>query len=123
MDIRPIRTEDDHRAAVAEIARLWDASEGSADADKLDVLATLVDAYELRRWPTAPGTPRDVLAFAISDMGRSQADLAALLGSRSQASDLLTGRRRVSLEVARKVSAGWNIPIALLVAAYETTAA
>ncbi len=123
MDIRPIRTDDDHTAAVREIERLWDAPQGSPDADKMDVLATLIDAYESRRWPIKPGTPRDVLGYAISDMGRSQTDLAELLGSRSQASDLLSGRRRVSLEVARTISAAWSIPIALLVASYETAAA
>ena len=123
MDIRPIRTDDDHIAAVREIERLWDAPEGSPDADRMDVLATLVDVYESRRWPIEPGTPRDVLAYAIGDMGRSQTELAELLGPRSQASDLLSGRRRVSLEVARKISAAWSIPVALLVAPYETAAA
>ena len=63
-----------------------------------------------------------MLAFAISDMGRSQADLAEVLGSRSQASDLLKGRRRVSLEAARTISAAWAIPVQLLVAPYEDAA-
>ena len=119
MDIRPIRTDDDHTAALREIERLWDAPEGSPDADKMDVLATLVDAYEGRRWSIEPGTPRDMLVYACGDMGRSQAKLAELLGSRSQASDLLSGRQRVSLEVAQKVSAAWAIPIQLLVTPYE----
>ena len=119
MDIRPIRTDDDHTAALREIARLWEAPEGSPDADRMDVLATLVDAYESRRWPIKPGTPRDMLTYACGDMGRSQAELAELLGSRSQASDLLNGRQQVSLEVARKISAAWAIPIQLLVTPYD----
>ncbi len=123
MEIRPIRNDDDHRAAVQEIARLWDAPEGSREYDTLDVLATLVDVYERRRWPIAPGTPRDVLVYAISDMGRSQAELAQLLGSRSLASDLLSGRRRLSLATARKISAAWALPIQLLVAPYDVAAA
>lgn len=119
MDIRPIRTDDDHSAALREIDRLWDAPEGSPDADKMDVLATLVDAYESRRWPIEPGTPRDMLIYACDEMGRSQVELAELLGSQSQASDLLSGRQQVSLEVARKISTAWAIPIQLLVTPYE----
>lgn len=118
MDIRPIKTDDDHRAALMEIDRLWNAPADSPEGDKLDILATLVDAYERDRWPSDAVLPRDILAFAISDMGRSQTELAELLGSRSQASDLLRGRRRMSLAVAQKVSAGWHIPIQLLVASY-----
>jgi HTH-type transcriptional regulator/antitoxin HigA len=74
MEIRPIRTDDDHAAALAEIERLWGAEIGSPDGDKLEVLATLVSAYEEKRWPIeSPGDPVDLLHFAITDMGRSQA--------------------------------------------------
>jgi HTH-type transcriptional regulator/antitoxin HigA len=66
-----------------------------------------------------PVSPRDILEYATTDMGRSQKELAELLGSRSQASDLLKGRRKVSIEVAQKISAGWQIPIQLLVAPYK----
>ena len=97
MDIRPIRSDDDHRAALQEIERLWGFPDDSPENDKLDVLATLVETYEATRWPIRPVSPRDILEYAISDRGRSQKELAALLGSRSQASDLLSGRRKVSL--------------------------
>jgi HTH-type transcriptional regulator / antitoxin HigA len=72
MDIRPIRNDDDHRAAVLEIDRLWDAPEGSKDADALDVLATLVDAYESDRWPVAASDPIEILRYAIDEMGRKR---------------------------------------------------
>lgn len=123
MDIRPIRTDADHTEALKEIERLWNAPEGSPEGDKLDVLATLVSAYEDRRWPIEAPSPREMLLCAVSDMGRSQRELAELLGSRSQASDLLSGRRRVSLEVAQKISAAWKIPIQLLVAPYRQQSA
>lgn len=116
MDIRPLRNDADLAEALEEIERLWDAPDDSPENDKLDVLATLVSAYEGQRWPTDPVSSRDILEYAISDMGRSQKELSDLLGSRSQASDLLSGRRRVSLEMAQKISAAWNIPIQLLVA-------
>jgi HTH-type transcriptional regulator/antitoxin HigA len=123
MDIRPIRSDDDHRAALQEIERLWEFPDNSPENDKLDVLATLVEVYEATRWPIGSISPRDILEYAISDMGRSQKELAALLGSRSQASDLLSGRRKVSLEMAQKISAAWQIPIQLLVAPYDVSSA
>ena len=123
MDIRPIRSDDDHRAALQEIERLWGFPDDSPENDKLDVLATLVETYEATRWPIRPVSPRDILEYAISDRGRSQKELAALLGSRSQASDLLSGRRKVSLEMAQKISAAWQIPIQLLVAPYDVSSA
>lgn len=119
MEIRPIRTDEDHRAALKEIERLWDYPDGSPENDKLDVLATLVEAYERNRWPKRRSTPLEMLHYAVTDMGRSQKELADLLGSRSRASDLLKGRRRISLEVAQKISVAWNIPIQLLVTPYE----
>jgi HTH-type transcriptional regulator/antitoxin HigA len=119
VDIRPIRNDDDHRAALIEIDRLWKSPANTPDGDKLDILVTLVEAYEAKRWPLDPVSPRDILEYAITDMGRSQKELAELLGSRSQASDLLKGRRKVSLEMAQKISAAWQIPIQLLVAPYK----
>ena len=119
MDIRPIRTDDDHDAVLREIERLWNAPHGSPENDRMDVLATLAADYECRRWRLPPMSPRDVLTYAVTEMGRSQTDLAELLGSRSRASDLLAGRRRVSLDAARTISAAWAIPIQLLVAPYD----
>ncbi len=123
MDIRPIRNDDDLRAAIKEIERLWGASVGSADGDKLDVLATLVDAYERDHFPVQPSTPLEMLRYAVGDMGRTQTELADVVGSRSLASQLLGGRRRISLDAAQKISAAWDIPIQLLVTPYAATAA
>ena len=123
MDIRPIRNDEDHNEALREIERLWNCPDDSPENDKLDVLATLVEAYEAKRWPASSSTPLELLQYAVTDMGRSQKELAELLGSRSQASDLLRGRRRISLRAAQKISAAWQIPIQLLLAPYERNAA
>ena len=72
MQIRPIRTDKDHRAALAEIEKLWGASVGTPEGDKLDILVTLVEAYEERRWPLKSRRrfdPVDVLHYAIGDCG------------------------------------------------------
>lgn len=123
MDIRPIRNDDDLRAAIAEVDRLWGAPEGSHEGDKLDVLATLIDSYEREHFPVAPSSPLDMLRYAVGDMGHTQAELAEVLGSRSLASEFLSGNRRLSLGAAQKISAAWKIPIQLLVMPYGSAEA
>jgi HTH-type transcriptional regulator / antitoxin HigA len=92
MEIRPIRTDKDHRAALAEIEKLWGASNGTPEGDKLDILVTLVENYEERRWRLRSRRgfdPVDVLRYAIEELGHSQAEFADILGSRSRASEVL----------------------------------
>src|SRR3546814_8758063 len=72
MDIRPIRNDDDHRAAVDEIRALWSAEAGSADEDRLDVLATLVDEYERKRWPVDKLDPVEAIEAAMEAEGRTR---------------------------------------------------
>lgn len=119
MNIRPIRSDEDHTEALAEIERLWGAPDGSPDGDKLDVLATLVEAYEETRWPIEAPDPVDVLRYAISDLGHSQAELAELLGSRSRASEVLNRRRALNVDMVHKISTKWHIPADILVRPYH----
>jgi antitoxin component HigA of HigAB toxin-antitoxin module len=85
MEIHPIRNDDDHAAAIREIAKLWGAAPGTEAGDKLDILATLVEKYEDSRWPNIDvSDPIDLLNYAIEELGHSQAELADLLGSRSR---------------------------------------
>jgi HTH-type transcriptional regulator/antitoxin HigA len=125
MQIRPIRTDKDHRAALAEIEKLWGAASGTPEGDKLDVLVTLVETYEERRWPLKSRRrfdPVDVLQYAIDELGHSQAQLAEILGSRSRASEVLARRRRLTLEMIQKITAVWKIPADLLVQPYRISA-
>ena len=125
MQIRPIRTDKDHRAALAEIEKLWGASSGTPEGDKLDILVTLVETYEERRWPLKSRRrfdPVDVLRYSIDELGHTQAELAEILGSRSRASEVLARRRRLTLEMIQKITAGWKIPADLLVPRYRVSA-
>jgi HTH-type transcriptional regulator/antitoxin HigA len=122
MDIRPIRTDEDHRAALAAIEACWGAPEGTEEGDRLDVLLALVDIYEARRWPIQIDEtfdPIDVLQYAIDELGHSQAELAELLGSRSRASEVLSRRRALTVEMIHKIGEGWKIPADLLVRPYK----
>ena len=123
MDIRPIRTDQDHRAALAAIEACWGALEGTEEGDKLDVLLALVEIYEAKRWPIEIDEtfdPIDVLRYAIDELGHTQAELAELLGSRSRASEVLSRRRALTVEMIHKVGEAWKIPADLLVRPYKT---
>jgi len=122
MDIRPIRTDKDHRAALAEIEVRWGALAGTDEGDKLDVLVALVESYETRRWPIesdASFDPIDVLNYTIEELGHTQAELAELLGSRSRASEVLSRRRALTVDMIHKISETWKIPADLLVRPYK----
>ena len=84
MTIRLIRSDADHSAALKEIEILWGAAEGTREADRMAVLAVLVGDYENKRWPFPKSTPLEILNYAVSEMGRSQSELAELPGSRSR---------------------------------------
>jgi HTH-type transcriptional regulator/antitoxin HigA len=125
MKIRPIRTDKDHRSALAEIVKLWGAASATPEGDKLDILVTLVETYEERRWPLRSRRrfdPVDVLHHAIEELGHSQAELADILGSRSRASEVLARRRPLTLEMIQKINANWKIPADLLVQPYRVVA-
>ena len=122
MDIRPIRTDQDHRAALKEIDACWGAPEGSEEGDKLDVLVALVESYEARRWPIEGDEsfdPIDVLHYAIDELGHTQTEFAELLGSRSRASEILSRRRSLTVDMIHKISGAWKIPADLLVRPYR----
>lgn len=123
MEIQPIRTDNDHRAALAEIEACWGAAEGTEQGDKLDVLLALVEIYEAKRWPIDPDEsfdPIDVLNYSIEELGHSQAELAELLGSRSRASEILSRRRALTVGMIHTISEAWKIPADLLVRPYKT---
>jgi HTH-type transcriptional regulator/antitoxin HigA len=119
MDIAPIATAEDHENALRLIETLWGASPDSADGRMLDILATLVDAYERRHFPLADVDPIEVLKTHLEMTGRTQKDLAALFGSASRASEILNRRRALTIEMVYKLHREWGIPADALVAPYE----
>lgn len=122
MEIRPIRTDKDHKAALAEIEACWGAPEGSEAGDRLDVFLALVEIYEAKRWPTDLSKrfdPIDVLNYAIDELGHTQAELAELLKSRPRASEILSRRRPLTVDMIHKISEAWKIPADLLVRPYR----
>ena len=122
MDIRPIRTDKDHQTALAEIDACWGAPEGTEKGDRLDVLLALVDIFEAKQWPIdidESFDPIDVLNYAIEELGHTQAELAELLDSRSRASEILSRRRALTVDMIYKISESWKTPADLLVRPYK----
>lgn len=117
MDIRPIKTDEDHGAALREIEALWGADEGTAEGDRLDVLATLVEAYEDKRWPIEELDPIEAIEAAMAHDGLSRSDLAKVIGQ-SRATEILQRKRPLTLPMIRKIAAAWRVPERVLVKEY-----
>ena len=118
MEITPIRTDADHVAALRDIETLWGAGEGTPEGDRLDVLVTLVEAYEDRRWPLEELDPVEAIEAAMAHDGHTRADLAALIG-KSRASEILKRRRALTLPMIRRIASAWHVPERLLVKEYR----
>jgi HTH-type transcriptional regulator/antitoxin HigA len=125
MKIKPIRTETDYNAALKTIERYFDKppKRGTSEADTFDIMATLIEAYERKRWPIGLPAPIDALRYRMETGGYTQADLAQLLGSRSRASEVLSGKRELTLPMIRRIAAAWAIPVDILVGPVDREAA
>jgi len=114
--LRPIKTPQEHRAALARIDQLMDARAGTTEATELEVLAILVERYERKEFPLVAPSPIDAIRFRMEQMGYSQADLARLLNSRSRASEIMTGSiKRLSIGMIRRLHDQWHIPAEVLI--------
>lgn len=115
MQIRPIRTEQDHRDAVKRIEQLMNAGPGTPEGDELDVLATLVDAYESRHYPMDEPGPAAAIQFRMEQQNLSRKDLEPMIGGRGRVSEVLTGKRPLTLEMVRRVKGGLGISADVLI--------
>ena len=123
MDIKPIRTEADYEAVLEEIDQLWGAEYGSPEGDKLDILTTLIDAYEENHYPILPPDPIEAILHYMESQNLTRRDLEPFLGSRARVSEVLNRKRPLSLIMIRKLHTGLGIPADILVADYRLQAA
>ena len=115
MEIKPIRTERDHERALREVERLMDAKEGSADEDRLDVLATLIDAYESEHFPIDPPDPIEAIRFRLEQQGLDPSALIGVIGSRSRVYEVMHHKRPLSLQMIRRLHQRFGIPAEVLI--------
>jgi HTH-type transcriptional regulator/antitoxin HigA len=118
-DITPIKDATTHRAALAEIDRLWGSPAGTPDGDRLDVLMTLVDAYERARWPDENIDPVDAVKARMENSGRTRKDFEAVIGSSGRASEILNRRRHLTLRMIWRLAQEWQMPADLLIRPYK----
>lgn len=110
MRIAPVRTEEDYEGALRDIERLMDAKPGSDRGDRLDVLVTLVEAYEQRRWRIDAPDPIDAIKIRMEERGLTRRDLEKLLGSSGRVSEILNRKRSLSVEMMQRLHAELAIP-------------
>ena len=115
MHIKPVRTAQDHSAAVARIEQLMGASPATPEGDELDVLATLVDAYEAKHHAIDAPDPIAAIQFRMEQQHLSRKDLEPFIGSRARVSEVLTGKRSLTLAMVRRVRSGLGISADFLI--------
>jgi HTH-type transcriptional regulator/antitoxin HigA len=116
MDIKPIKNEQDYRKALKEIDRLMDARPNTAGGDRLDILVTLVEAWEERHWPIDSPDPIEAILFAMEHRGLSRKDLEPFIGSRARVAEVLNHKRPLTLPMIRRLHEGLGIPAEVLIA-------
>jgi len=119
MTLRPIRNEEDYETALEEIEALWNAELDTPEADRLDILVMLVEAYEAEHYSIPDPDPIELILHVMEARGLTRRDLEPYLGSRARVSEILNRRRPLSLEMIRKLQSGLGIPADVLVQPYE----
>lgn len=124
MDIRPIKTDADYEWALAEVTRYFEQQPepGSTEGDRFDVLSDLIAAYEERHFPLPDADPVEALRAFLEATGRTQQDLAVLLGSAPRASEVLRRKRALTVDMIGKLSKEWGMPADILVRPYRLAA-
>ena len=118
MKIKPIRTEEDYELAMKRLDKIFDASPGTKEGDELEVLALLIEDYENKHYPIGPPDPIEAIKFRMEQMGLKQKDLGELLGHKSRASEILTRKRKLTLNMIRTLNKKLNISTEVLVQEY-----
>src|SRR5213593_3715415 len=114
-DVKPIRAKKDYEAALREVERLWGAKAGTTDGDRLDVLATLIDAYEGQHYPMDPPDPVEAIKFRMDQQGLTRKDLVEILGTRTRVSEILNRRRNLSIGMIRQLHKKLGISAEVLI--------
>jgi HTH-type transcriptional regulator/antitoxin HigA len=117
MNIFPIRTELDYDTALVRIDQLMNAQLGTPDGDELDILVTLVEAYEAKHYPMPICDPVEAIKFRMEQMGLEPKDLTSIIGSRSKVSEVLNHKRQLSIAMIRNLHAKLHVPYESLLGA------
>jgi|ERR1035438_937813 HTH-type transcriptional regulator/antitoxin HigA len=115
MEIKPVRTERDHTAALQRIERLWGSAQGTSAGDELDVLVTLVEAFEREHYPMDLPSPIDAIKFRLEQEGKDYKALIGIIGQRTRVYEVMRGARPLSLNMIRNLHRKLDIPAEVLI--------
>lgn len=116
MNVKPIRNDDDLRAAFLRLEAVFQAQEGTPEADEMEVLVTLIEAYESKHYPIGPANPIDAIKFRMEQQGLTPRDLEKYIGPSGRVSEVLSGKRRLSISMIKRLHEGLKIPYESLLA-------
>jgi HTH-type transcriptional regulator/antitoxin HigA len=119
MDIKPIKTDADYEAALQEIERLMDAESDTPKGDRLDVLVTLVEAYEAKHYPIEDPDPIATIVHRMEALGITRKELEPMIGARGRVAEILGRKRPLTLTMIRRLTKGMRIPAEVLIQPYE----
>src|SRR5262249_45632252 len=114
-EVKPIRSKRDYDAALKEVERLWGAKSGTRAGDRLDVLATLIDAYETEHYPMDPPDPIEAIKFRMEQQGLTRRHLEQIIGTRTRIAEVLNRRRGLSIGMIRRLHERLGIPAEVLI--------
>ena len=118
MTLRPIKTKKDYQNSLVRLEKIFDAKPGSTDSDELEVLGILIDTYETTHYPIDFPDPMEAIKFRMEQLGYNQSDLANVVGLKSRASEILSKKRKLTLEMIRNLHGTLNIPTNVLIQSY-----
>ena len=116
MNIKPIKTKKDYENALKRIDALFNAKPNTPDGDLLDILVTLVEAYEQKHFAIAPPDPIEAIKFRMDQLGMKQSDIAKVIGGKNRASEILNKKRELTAKMMRDLHKKLNIPAESLLA-------
>ena len=114
-ELKPIRTKADYKSALAEAERLWGAKSGTPKGDRLDVLATLIDAYEAQQYPMDPPDPIEAIQFRMEQQGLTRKDLEPIIGTRARVAEVMNRKRSLSIDMIRRLHEQLGISAEVLI--------
>jgi len=118
MKITPIRNEQDYQNALERLEVIFDAKRGTEEGDELEILSILIDNYENEHFPIGMPDPIEAIKFRMEQMGMKQKDLAEIFGFKSRVSEILSKKRKLTLEMVRKLNTTLHIPTEVLIQDY-----
>ncbi len=121
MELKPIKTDADYRAALKRLEEIFDAKLGTPESDELEIRGLMVDDYENKHYPIEAPDPIEAIKIRMEEMNLKQVDLISEIGGKSRVSEILNRRRRLTVEMIRKLTTRLNISAKVLISDYQIT--